>query len=46
MPETDQEGIPGKGNSKDKGVGVVSLCEGTRCKKGSFVIKFRRVRAK
>lgn len=35
-----------KGTTKTKAWGVGSLCEGTRCKKGSFVVKFRRVRAK
>lgn len=43
MPETESEGIPGKKNSKDKGVGIGSLCEGTGCIKGGFAIKFRRV---
>lgn len=31
MPETEGEGIPSKGNSKDNSVRVGSLCEGTGC---------------
>ena len=43
MPENEQVGIPGKGNSKRKVWGLGSLCEGTKYKKGSFVIALRRV---